>query len=608
MSNGETEHIFSLASLRAMLANSARLSKLVWKAKRGLVIALGIIFLIVSSAPFLQSGSRGLLINELVASAGSNSIHPRLFLLIAILILATLLPAVLYTVQNYLSRIFYFFLEEMFDVLALKKRAQLDVSKHENPAHQNLFNSITENGTWRIQNFTDRQWYIFQNVIEVVIASVILIFSQWWVFLIILLGTLPELLTELLYGKQVWNIHTGRAEIRRRYWNLNSHFTNLPSLIELKLFQGIPHFLSQIKGIFRAFHLEEERNEKRRLLHRFVVLCISQSVIAFALVYFTLQVVHGSLLIGTLTFILASIGDLRQSLSGLFTNLGRQYQDSLFVTDLFKLLDMRPDVSTPKHGIKLIQRRTPSIVFDNVSFSYPNKEEPVLKNISLTIEPGEKFALVGVNGAGKTTFVKLLCRFYDPTGGHILLDGIDMKKIDLERWYAQLGVIFQDYAHYNFPVKEAIAIGRTEIRPPDISRVKKAARMSSADAFIKQWEQGYDQMLGKEFSGGVEPSIGQWQKLALAKMFYRNPHIWILDEPTSSIDAEAEAKIFEQLEALPKDRTVILISHRFSTVRRADRIGVIENGMLAEYGTHEELLALDGGYARMFRLQAKGYA
>ena len=606
MDREKQEQKLSLSVFREMLGNSARLSAMIWKKNKGSVIALSLVFLIVSVAPFLQSGSRGLLINELIKIVGSSGVSSYLFILVGILILATLIPLILFTIQNYLSKLFWFFLEEKFETLVIQKKGEIDVAIHEDPQQKDLLNKVSEDGTWRVQNFIERQFYIFQNVIEVVIASIILIFSQWWVFLIILIGTLPELIAEVVYGRMVWGIHTGRAETKRKYWELHSHFNSLPSLVELKLFQNTQHFLSTIKELFRNFQLEEKKNEKKKLIHQLIVLCFSQLVIAFAIVYFTMQVVKGNLLIGTLTFILASIGDLRQSLSGLFSNLGRQYQDSLFVTDIFKFLNLKPIIKKPEKGIVLDSKQTPEIAFEHVTFSYPGTKKTVLKDFSLKIAPGEKIALVGVNGAGKTTFVKLLCRFYDPDEGKITIDGHDLKEIDLESWYNQFGAIFQDYARYHFIVKEAIAVGRIGVAS-SLEKVKEAAKASEADTFIEEWEKKYEQMLGKEFTAGTEPSIGQWQKLALARTFYRDPRILILDEPTSSIDAEAEAKIFEKLELLPKDRTVILISHRFSTVRQADKIGVVEEGGLKELGIHEDLLKLNGTYANLFTLQAKGY-
>ncbi|HXF44369.1 MAG TPA: ABC transporter ATP-binding protein [Candidatus Paceibacterota bacterium] len=601
-----TKQKISLPIFKELIKNSFRLTKIIWKEKKGQVTLLALVFLVVSATPFLQSGSRGLLINELVNIAGSGTVTAYLFWLIAILIFASLIPSILFTIQNYLSKLFWFYLEAKFEVEVIKKRGEIDVAIHENPEHNDLFNRVSENGTWRIRSFLDRQFFILQNSVEVIIASAIIIFSQWWVFLIILMGTLPELIAEVRYGRQVWGIHSGRAEVRRKYWDLHRHFQWLPSIVELKLFQNIPYFLSTIKELFQSFQDEEKKNERKKLGYQLVSIIISQTAIAFAATWFIVQVVNGNLLIGTLTFILASIADLRQSLSGLFANLGRQYQDSLFVTDIFKLLDTKPAIKRPEKGIVLDQQKTPEIIFENVSFAYPNIKKLVLKNFSLKIPAGEKLAIVGVNGAGKTTFVKLLCRFYDPTEGRILVNGHDLRDIDLESWYYQLGVIFQDYSNYHFLVKEAIAIGRIG-KKTSLEKVKEAAKASEADIFIEEWEKGYEQMLGKEFSGGVEPSIGQWQKLALAKTFYRDPRILILDEPTSSIDAEAEAKIFEKLEALPKDRTVILISHRFSTVRKAEKIAVIENGEIKEFGSHEALLKLDGTYAHLFNIQAKGY-
>jgi len=213
---------------------------------------------------------------------------------------------------------------------------------------------------------------------------------------------------------------------------------------------------------------------------------------------------------------------------------------------------------------------------------------------------------VGINGAGKTTLVKLLCRIYDPTEGQILVDGRDLKELDIDSWLHAIGVLFQDYSAYQMKVSEAIALGRSD-EPVDMDRVKWAAQGSEAAEFIDEWEDGYDQMLGKQFEGGIDPSKGQLQKLALARALYRNPAILVLDEPTASVDAESEAKIFARLEALPKDKTVILISHRFSTVRTADKILVLKDGAVHELGSHAELMEKDGTYAKLFRLQAKGY-
>ncbi len=597
---------FSPAIFREMLRNGRRLIGFIWNEHKGVIIGLFLVFLVVSAAPFLQSGSSGLLINALVRSAGTGTFSPHLTGLVLILVLATFIPSLLYSIQDYLSKLFWYVMEEKFDTIVIQKKGEIDVAVHEDPKQQDLFNRITEEGTWRLRSFSDRQFFIIQNIIEVAIAAVVVLIFRWWVFLILLVGTLPELAVEMRYGRDVWSIHSERSENRRRYWYLHQHFERLPSLIELKLFQNTQYFLTQIRELFRNFQMEEKKNERKKLRWQIVALVMAQLAIAFASAYFVWEVVRGGLQIGTLVFVLASIANLRQSLSGLFGNLGRQYQDSLFVTDVFRLLDIPPALTRPPSGFVLPANQTPAVVFDRVSFAYPGTTTLALKDFSLTIEAGEKVALVGANGAGKTTFVKLLCRFYDPTAGRILVGGRDLKEINLESWYNLLGALFQDYAHYYFIVQEAIAIGRTS-EPTSPIKVRSAAQASEASAFIEEWDKKYEQMLGKEFAGGIEPSIGQWQKLALARAFYRDARVLILDEPTASIDTEAEAKIFDRLEKLTSDRTVLLISHRFSTVRHATKIGVLENGQLKELGRHEDLLKLNELYARLFKLQARGY-
>jgi len=589
-----------------LLRDSKRIVRMIWEERRGLVVGLVLILVLLSALPFLSSGARGFLINELVRIAGEGKATTPLILSGAIFLLASFVIPVFRTVNIYLSNLFRLFVQEKFEILLVQKKGEIDIAVHESPAHNDLFNKVRDNGVYRAQNYVDRQFYIFQNILEVIAASLILVFAEWWVFLIILIGTIPSLIIEAKYGRNVWGIYTAKAETRRRFWDLKHHFDTVPLLTELKIFRNINYFIKTIKALFRDFQEEEKKNEKKKLFNELSVLILSQGVSIFAIVWFILKVVHGDLQIGTLTFLLTSIGGLEVSLGGLFSNLGRQYQDGLFMRDLFELLDIKPVITKPKTGLVLRSDKTPEVIFDNVSFKYPGTEKLVLKDFSLKIAPGEKLALVGINGAGKTTLIKLLCRFYDPASGKIFVDGHDLKDVDLESWYNTLGVIFQDYGRYYFVVKDLIALGRTE-KEQTLPQVKKAAEMSEANVFIEEWEKEYDQMVGKHFSGGVEPSIGQWQKLALAKTFYRDSRILILDEPTSSIDAEAEAKIFDKLEALPSDRTVILISHRFSTVRHADRICVIDNGEAAELGTHEELLQLNGKYARLFKLQAKGY-
>ena len=600
MSEKNKESIFQI------LKNIIRVSKIAFS-ESGTFYLLTLFFtILVTAFPFVNAGIFAKVLDELVVLAGGGIFTEFLLLLAGAYMLLGILTPIIFRYKNYLHRRLWFLLEERFEMDIIDKRGKLDIAVREDPKENNLIQKISEGGVWRCQNFNERTFDILADFASVIIASSVLIYFNKFIFLAVLLGTIPGLIVEIKYGKRVWTIQNSKAEIKRRFWNLKYHFQNIGNAVELKTFQNTKFFSKSIRKLFRNFLSEEMKNENKKFKLILATSLIIQGVIAFSLLWFIGQVVEGAITIGILSFAVTSINNLKNSLTGLFNRFGNQYQDSLFVTDYFKFIDKKDVIKKPKKGIKLDKKEAPEIIFENVSFVYPGTKKKILKNFSLKIEKGDKVALVGINGAGKTTFVKLLCRFYDPMEGRILINGIDLKEIDLETWYGQLGVLFQDYAHYHFLVKDSIAIGDTN-RKTQIEKVQTAAKAGEADIFIEEWEDSYGQMLGKQFSKGVEPSIGQWQKLALARVFYRNPRVLILDEPTSSIDAEAEAKIFERIEKMSDERSVILISHRFSTVRRADRIVVIDNGKIIENGTHEELMNLNGQYAKLFNLQAEKY-
>lgn len=592
----------NISGLRRMLQSILRLNSLVWQKHRLLMLFMVFAYTFAAAMPFAASGSMALLLNELSAESDPRTS----FLYLALFLFAQIGNNLLSILVAYGQRIWWLALESFFEPLILEKKAKIDIASHENPKENDLFQRVEENGLWRMQAFSDRQFYIWQQIISLIIASGALVTQGTWISILLLISVLPRYFTERTYGKEVWGIWDAEAETRRRFYDTKWHFDRVSSLIELKLFQNTGFFLNYIRDTLTRFYLQRRGAEKKKISKEIWSFLFSQVITALILCWLLIQAINGTLEIGTFTFLLSAIAGFEVAILNLFVSVGHQHQDGLFVEDVFRLLDIAPVLHQPDAGIALKSRMTPLIEFENVSFRYPNTEKYVLKNFSLTIRPGEKVAFVGINGAGKTTFVKLLCRFYDPTEGRILIDGTDIKDIDLHTWYRILGVLFQDYARYHLQVKDVIALGRTE-KEKSFSLIKEAAHSSEADVFIEEWEKEYDQMLGREFAEGLEPSVGQWQKIALARTFYRDPRVFILDEPTASIDAEAEAKIFERLERLPDDRTVILISHRFSTVRHADQIVVIENGTLSEYGTHEALLGHGKTYARLFRLQAKGY-
>lgn len=563
---------------------------------------------LAASFPFIRSGALALMINNLVSAVktGRGTVTERDIILLAVYVASALLPSLIVTIKRYLTARMNFFMQEQYEIAILQQQGNLDAARHEDKEFSDLFNRVTENGVWRLQNFLLRLMDGWDDVIGVIIAIVVLGISNWIVLLTIIIATIPELVAEGKYGQRIFNLLSASSEIRRRYFDLRRHFYSVGNIIELKLFQNVPHFVGLIRDMFSGLLKEQADAEGFKMRQRFVTLTISQAAISFATIWFFISVLHGNIQIGTLTFLLSSIGQLRSSLSNFFSILGMQYQDSLFVSDLFKYLDTEPMVRPPQNGIRVAADIAPEIIFEDVTFGYPDMPKPVLKDFNLRIVPGEKLALVGINGAGKTTVVKLLGRFYDPQEGRILVNGHDLRDIDLDSWYHIVGALFHDYANYRFIVRDSISVGRAG-KESDLGKVVEAAKAAEADAFILEWEKQYEQMLGKSFTNAMEPSVGQWQKLALARTFYRDPRVLILDEPTAAVDAEAEAKIFERIQQVSSGRTTILISHRFSTVRQADRIAVIKDGGVSELGTHEELIKHDSDYARLFKQQAKGY-
>jgi ATP-binding cassette subfamily B protein len=505
--------------------------------------------------------------------------------------------------NSYLSRIFRFSYDEKAEFIMARKSSEIDVASYEDPEVRNLFQVVKEND-YRMFAFGNGQLYSAQNFVRLLATSGTLFFMNPYVLVFVFVGVLPELFTQLKHGKRVWGIHAGKAEVRRRWLALGKHFYNINSLSEIKIFQTAERILGWIKNLFLEFQDEQRKAEKSRMVKTSISSSVSMLFLFTSSVYFVWSAVRGEISTSALIFSLSLINQFRGTLSDFFSGLAGDYEHHLFVKDIFKFLDLEPRIRLPKPGL-VLREATPEIVFENVSFRYQNQQRLALKNITLKVMPGEKIALVGENGAGKTTFVKLLCRFYDAEKGRVLLDGTSIKEVNLESWYSKLGVLFQEYPNYDLPIWEQISLGSSAV--VDREKIKEGARSAGAADFIEKWEKGYDQMVGKQYADGMEPSVGQRQKLALARVFYRDPQVWVLDEPTSSIDPEAEEKIFEKLEQLPKDRTVFLISHRFSTVRHADRILVFKDGEVVEQGTHKELLKLKGLYEHLFSLQAKGY-
>ncbi|MDB5541166.1 MAG: transporter ATP-binding protein, partial [Devosia sp.] len=420
------------------------------------------------------------------------------------------------------------------------------------------------------------------------------------------LALIPAVWGEFRFNRLAYWISHNRSPERRQLEYLRQIGASADSAKEIKLF-GLGDFLS---GRFRALSqqiLEENRalSIKRALQTGFLA-SISTLTYYAAYAYIVWRTLHGEFSIGTLVFLSGSFsqlnGYLQQILIG-FTQIAGQ---SLYLDDLFSFFEIAPTILEPKHPKPFPQPLRHGIVFDNVGFRYPGSENWAVRNLSFVVPAGETLALVGENGAGKTTIVKLMTRLYDPDEGRITIDGTDLKDFATDDLRTHIGVIFQDFLRYSFSASDNIGVGRID-EAADRDRVVAAASQSLADPVIRKLPGGYDQMLGRTFLKGQDLSGGEWQKIAIARAYMRNAEIIILDEPTAALDARAEAEVFTRFKNLAEGTTAVLISHRFSTVRMADRIVVLADGKVVEAGTHAELIAEAGRYAELFELQAAGY-
>ncbi len=445
-----------------------------------------------------------------------------------------------------------------------------------------------------------------QDLVTLATLAGVLLVQLPWLVLLLVVAVLPSFLGETHYAALGYSLLFQWTPERRLLDYLRYAGASDEMAKEVKLF-GLSNFLV---GRYAALSDKFYQANKRLAVKRNIVSTLFVTIgtlgyyAAYAvIIYLT---VLGRFTIGALTFLAGSFRQSRDLIQRILLSLSQVWEQSLYLSDLFTFFDVQPRV-TSKSGARPVPvpiRR--GFEFQDVGFRYPGSDRWAVRHLSFKFEPGERIALVGENGAGKTTLVKLLARLYDPDEGRILLDGVDLRDYDLDSLRKNIGVIFQDFVRYDFILKENIGVSQVESLDDD-ARVREAAHRSLADSVAARLDKGYDQMLGRRFEGGVELSGGEWQKVALARAYMRDAQVLILDEPTASLDARAEYEVFLRFAELTRGRMAVLISHRFSTVRMADRILVLEGGELIDQGTHEELVARGGVYAELFTLQAAGY-
>ena len=490
--------------------------------------------------------------------------------------------------------------------ILLEKSMAADLEYYENPEYYDTLQRAQQEAPYRPSQLLNHLVQLSQSSILLIGVIGLLVSLHWALALVLLMGAVPAFLVRIKFSKVLYRWRRRRTALERESVYLSLMLTTDMYAKEVRLF-GLGSWLRQRYRQLRLFIYKETLQiVTKRSLSNFAAQFLSTALTIAVFGFIAYNTLRGRLQIGDLVLYQQALQRGEGALSNVLKALSGLYEDNLFLTNLYEFLDLTPNIIEPRSPIPCPSPPTQNIQFRQVDFQYSNTTRKALHDINLTIQAGQTVALVGENGSGKTTLIKLLCRLYEPTAGEILIDGINLKAISIHDLRRHISVIFQDYVKYPFTARENIWLGNIDLDLHD-PQIEKAAIQSQADPVIRSLPHSYDSNLGKLFEEGEELSIGQWQKIALARAFVRNADIVVLDEPTSAMDPKAESEVFQQFRNLTQGQTAILISHRMSTIKMADHIFVMELGTIVESGTHADLMEQDGVYAQLFNAQAKNY-
>ena len=580
---------------------------LVWETNRLLTLLLAGLTLVAGLLPAAIAYVGKLIVDGVVLAAQSGLASDRWAALSNLAIEAALVGASTGANQGLaLSQsMLRMLLGYKVNVLILEKALTLTLAHFEDSEFYDKMTRARREASSRPLSLVTRTFGLVQSTLSLITYGGLLLQFSLWAVLVLLLAAVPAFVAETRFAGEAFRLFRWRAPESRQQQYLEWLLANENSVMEVKLYQLGSMLLRRYRDIFTRLYGEDRNLAIRRAMWSYGLGLLSTVAFYGAYVWIVVEAIAGRITLGDLTMYLVVFRQGQSTFSSLLTSIGGMYEDSLYLSTLYEYLEQ--DVPEPTGYATWGPNPADGLRFERVSFTYPGSTEPALKAVSLHLRPGEKLAIVGENGSGKTTLIKLLTRLYTPDSGRILLDGRDLQEWDLEVLQRRIGVIFQNFARYQFIVGENVGIGDVRHLDDEI-RWHDAATKGTARSFIEDLPEGFHTQLGRWFKSGRELSGGQWQKIALSRAFMRSSaDLLILDEPTSAVDAEAEVQIFEQFRAMTENQMAILISHRFSTVRMADQIMVLANGESIEHGTHEELVKAGGRYARLFSLQAAGY-
>ncbi len=595
--------------LRQSFTHTPQAVRFVWRTNRWATVGLGLLTVGGALLPATQAWVGKLIVDGVVASIQSAQDAEqvrKVFIYLVLELVLFLLSAAFNHGRRLIQQLIQLQLANRIRGEIIGKALTLDLAYFEDSDFYDRLQNARREGGYKPVELINDTFLIIQNMLTLISFALLMLRFRPWLVIILLITSIPAFIAETRYSERGFRLLTRRAPETRQVNYLSRLLTEDTAAKEIKLFNLGGTLLKRYTTLFDKFFEEDKSLALRRATAGFSLGLVATLGFYGSYAWIVWHTVQGKISLGDMTLYLAIFRQGQSTFQSILSAIGNIYENNLFMANFFEFLCLQPRMTFAGQRRKLPVPLRGGIEFRELGFRYPESDGWALRGVNLIIRPGEKIALVGHNGAGKTTLIKLLSRLYDPTEGSILIDGIDIRDLDPLELQQRIGVIFQDFVRYHLPVRENIGFGQIDAMG-NAERIAAAARKSGAQAVVEELPQGYETMLGRWFQDGHELSLGQWQKIALARAFMREAEILVLDEPTASVDARTEYEIFQNFKTLTKGKMAILISHRFSTVRMADRIAVIQEGRIAELGTHEELLRRGGIYAELFGMQAEGY-
>lgn len=588
------------------LKNLPPFFRLVWETSPGLTVAQGGLRLVRALIPVAVLFVGKLIIDEVIALAqGSHELSPRIVRLIALEFGLAIGADILARIVGLVDTLLAERVGNETSLRLMRHAATLDLEDFEDSELQDRLERARRQASGRM-TLMGQVFNQVQDAVTIVSFAAGLVVYAPWLILLLAAALIPSFIGEAHFNAQSYWLNYHRAPERRELDYVRQTAASVESAKEVKIFGLNQFLLDRYRALADSFFRANKAIAMRRAGWGGLLAAIGTIAYYVAYGYIVWRTIHGEFTIGDLTFVAGSFRRLGQMMEGLLSGFTQVSGQAMYLDDIFSFFEIQPEIVSPAHARAVPNPIREGFVFEAVGFRYPGADKWAVRALSFTLRAGEVLALVGENGAGKTTLVKLLSRLYDPDEGRILLDGHDLREYDLFQLRANIGVIFQDFVRFHLSAGDNIAVGRIEARE-DRARIEEAARRSLADEVVAKLPAGYDQVIGRRFRTGVDLSGGEWQKIAIARAYMRDAQVLILDEPTAALDARAEYEVFQRFKELSAGKTALLISHRFSSVRMADRIVVLAEGKVEDMGTHAELMQRGGRYKELFELQAAGY-